>query len=242
MATEAQRHRGGWLCFVAGLQSRPGPAYSTLRRRFAAPTKREQPLVSPVRYGLVVETRDVLCDSVTLWQPSFLHSQPETSPKAATDDDSSPPSDHRHRQLLDAGVARAREERLPAAPVEPPRSRRDARRRPQGGDQGSGGRRRRRRHRRRAAARQHDRLLRRAAARRAGRSGVEAVLLRLLRQRRPLEARDRPARPGRRSPLPARVHRPRPKVSISGPHTLVKRIQNATTRRRRRSRSISRGC
>ena len=109
---------------------------------------------------------------------------------------------------------------------EPPRSRRDARRRAQGGDQGPGGRRRRHRLRRRAAARQHDRLLHRAAARRAGRSGLEALLLRLLRQRRPLEAGDRIARPVRRGAFLRRFTDARPKVSISGPHTLVKRIQN----------------
>ena len=53
--------------------------------------------------------------------------------------------------------------------------------------------------RRRGAARQHDRLLHRADARRAGRSGLEALLLRLLRQRGPVEAGDGHAGPRRGS-------------------------------------------
>ena len=110
---------------------------------------------------------------------------------------------------------------------EPPRPRRDARRGPQGGDQGSGDRRRRHRLRRRAAARQHDRLLRRAACPAcrsiSGRSASTTTSTRA--------SCARSWRPGR-SGLSEEVRFLRrfteraSKVSISGPHTLVKRIQN----------------
>ena len=78
-----------------------------------------------------------------------------------------------------------------------------------------------------SAARQHDRLLHRAHARCAGRSRLEALLLRLLRERRAIEAGDRHARVWSKSEVPRPVHRAHAsKISISGPHTLVKRIQN----------------
>ena len=114
---------------------------------------------------------------------------PSSTPPSATEQDVQWPdaaAPHRRgRQLLDAGLARARQERLPPAPDQPPRPRRDPRPGGQGGHQGPGGGRGRRGLRRRAAPRQHDRPLRPAAARRADRPHLEEVLLRLLRQRGP---------------------------------------------------------
>ena len=72
-------------------------------------------------------------------------------------------------------------------------------------DQEVGGRR--HRLRRRAAARQHDRLLRDAPARRADRPHLQALLLRLLRQRGPRPDAHGLPRARRRFPLPAPVHR-----------------------------------
>ena len=71
--------------------------------------------------------------------------------------------------------------------------------------------------------------------------GLEALLLRLLRERGALEAGHRLARPGRRGAVPARSSPSRVgKISVSGPHTLVKRHpEQALPVARRRSRSIS---
>src|SRR5437016_6283191 len=123
------------------------------------------------------------------------------------DHGSSIPFHRRRRQLLDARLAGAREERLPPAADHRPRPRRDARCGREGGDQGPGGRRARRRLRRRAQARQHDRLLRHAPSRRRDRSRLQGLVLRLLRERRAQPHADGPARARRALPLSPPVHR-----------------------------------
>src|SRR3989441_7429596 len=123
------------------------------------------------------------------------------------DHGSSKPSHRRRRQLLDARLAGAREERLPPAADHRPRPRRDARCGREGGDQGPGGRRARRRLRRRAQARQHDRLLRHAPSRRRDRSRLQGLVLRLLRERRAQPHANGPARARRALPLSPPVHR-----------------------------------
>ena len=116
--------------------------------------------------------------------------------------------DHRHRQLLDARLARARQERLPvsagSAATTSTRcttrcARRRSRTRKSPASTSSP-----------TARLQRDNMIdyfTERHARRAGRSRVEALLLRLLRERRALEAGHRLARPARRSALPEAVHR-----------------------------------
>ena len=95
--------------------------------------------------------------------------------------------------------------------------------------------------RRRGAARQHDRLLHRADARRAGRSRLEALLLRLLRERGALEAGDRLARPGRGGAVPRPLHRPRAARSRSRARTRWSSASRTSTTRREEAFALDLG-